>query len=61
MRSDPQCVRRRLKQPWPDFMTFYATSATSAAWIVPKKYTERVESTGLARGQPQAIAGPIAH
>jgi hypothetical protein len=26
-----------------------------------KEYTERVESMGLARGQPQSIAGPIAH
>ena len=34
---DPQRVRFRLKQPWPDFMTFYATPATGAAWIVPKK------------------------
>src|SRR5881296_958762 len=39
---DAQRVRFRLKQPWPDFMTFYATPATSAAWIVPKKYMERV-------------------
>jgi peptide/nickel transport system substrate-binding protein len=29
-------VRIRLKQPWPDFMTFYAM-ATGAGWIVPKK------------------------
>src|SRR5437870_4710556 len=39
---DPQRVRFRMKQPWPDLMTFYATPATSAAWIVPKKYVERV-------------------
>jgi len=39
---DPHRVRFRLKQPWPDFMTFYATPATGAAWIVPKGYTERV-------------------
>src|SRR5437879_11740599 len=39
---DPQRIRFRMKQPWPDFMTFYATPATSAAWIVPKKYMERV-------------------
>src|SRR5215472_6164655 len=38
----PQRVRFRLKQPWPDFMTFYATPATGAAWIVPKKYVEKV-------------------
>src|SRR5437870_13417656 len=31
---DPQRVRIRLKQPWPDFMTFYATPATGAAWVV---------------------------
>src|SRR5258705_3755257 len=44
---DPQRVRFRLKQPWPDFMTFYATPATSAAWIVPKKYMERVGDDGF--------------
>jgi len=35
-------VRFRLKQPWPDFMTFYGTLATGAGWVVPKKYVERV-------------------
>jgi len=44
---DPQRVRFRMKQPWPDFMTFYATPATSAAWIVPKKYMERVGDDGF--------------
>jgi peptide/nickel transport system substrate-binding protein len=39
---EPLRVRFRLKQPWPDFMTFYATPATGAAWIVPKKYVEKV-------------------
>ena len=39
---DPLRVRFRLKEPWPDFMTFYGTSATGAGWIVPKKYVERV-------------------
>jgi peptide/nickel transport system substrate-binding protein len=34
-------VRFRLKEPWPDFLTFY-TSATGAAWIVPKKYVEKI-------------------
>jgi len=33
---DPGRVRFQLKEPWPDFMTFYGTSATGAAWIVPK-------------------------
>src|SRR5262245_45586697 len=40
-------VRFRMKQPWPDFMTFYATPATGAAWIVPKAYTERVGEAGF--------------
>jgi peptide/nickel transport system substrate-binding protein len=38
-------VRIRLKQPWPDFMTFYS-SATGAGWIVPKKYVEKVGDEG---------------
>jgi peptide/nickel transport system substrate-binding protein len=44
---DPQHVRFRMKQPWADFMTFYATPATGAAWIVPKKYLERVGDDGF--------------
>jgi peptide/nickel transport system substrate-binding protein len=44
---DPHRVRIRLKQPWPDFMTFYATPATGAAWIVPRKYVERVGEDGF--------------
>ena len=44
---DPLRVRFVLKQPWPDFMTFYATPATGAAWIVPKKYVERVGEDGF--------------
>src|SRR6266542_5402479 len=43
---DPHRVRFRLKQPWPDFMTFYGTPATGAAWIVPKKYVEKVGDEG---------------
>jgi peptide/nickel transport system substrate-binding protein len=44
---DPGRVRFRLKQPWPDFMTFYATPATGAAWIVPRKYVEKVGEDGF--------------
>src|SRR5262252_8511157 len=44
---DAQHVRFRMKQPWPDFMTFYATPATGAAWIVPRKYVERVGDDGF--------------
>jgi peptide/nickel transport system substrate-binding protein len=44
---DPYRVRFRLKDPWPDFMTFYGTPATGAAWIVPKKYVEKVGDDGF--------------
>src|SRR6266480_1886367 len=44
---DPGRVRFQLKEPWPDFMTFYGTSASGAAWIVPKKYVEKVGDDGF--------------
>jgi peptide/nickel transport system substrate-binding protein len=43
---DPQHVRFRLKEPWPDFLTFYG-SATGAGWVVPKKYVEKVGDEGF--------------
>ncbi len=43
---DPQHVRFKLKEPWPDFLTFYS-SASGAGWIVPKKYVEQVGDDGL--------------
>ena len=39
-------VRFVLKEPWPDFMTFYGTSATGSGWIVPKAYVEKVGDDG---------------
>jgi len=45
---DPTHVRIRLKQPWPDFITFYSI-ATGAGWIVPKKYVEKVGDEGFKR------------
>ena len=39
---DPITVRYRMKKPWPDFMTFFGTTATGAGWVLPKKYLERV-------------------
>jgi peptide/nickel transport system substrate-binding protein len=42
----PLQVRFRLKNPWPDFMTFY-TAASGAGWIVPKKYVEKVGDDGF--------------
>ena len=38
----PTQVRFVLKEPWADFMTFYGTTASGAAWIVPKKYVQQV-------------------
>jgi peptide/nickel transport system substrate-binding protein len=43
----PHRVRFHLHEPWPDFMTFYGTYATSAAWIAPKKYMEQVGPDGF--------------
>src|SRR5215470_17642908 len=44
---DPQRLRIRLKDAWPDFLTFYATPATGAAWVVPRKYVEKVGDDGF--------------
>jgi len=46
---DPHRVRFVLHAPWPDFMAFYASPATGAAWIVPKKYLEKVGEDGFTR------------
>ncbi len=45
--SDARRVRFRLKQPWPDFMTYYGSLATGAGWVVPKKYVEKVGDDGF--------------
>src|SRR5438094_786789 len=46
-RVEPYRVRFHLREPWPDFMTFYGTLATAAGWIVPKNYIERVGDDGF--------------
>jgi peptide/nickel transport system substrate-binding protein len=43
---DAQHVRFRLKEPWPDFLTFYA-GVSGAAWIVPRKYVTQVGDDGF--------------
>jgi peptide/nickel transport system substrate-binding protein len=43
----PTQVRFVLNEPWPDFMTFYGTTASGAGWIVPKKYVEKVGDDGF--------------
>ena len=44
---DPLVVRFHLKEPWPDFMTFYGTTASAAGIIVPKKYLAQVGDDGF--------------
>jgi len=44
---DRHRVRFQLGEPWPDFLTYYGTLATSAAWIAPKKYMEQVGVEGF--------------
>jgi len=55
---DARRVRFVLREPWPDFITFYGTTATSAGWIVPKKYVESVGDDGFKRAP--IGAGPYA-
>ena len=43
----PQVVRFHLKEPWPDFMTFFGTTATAAGIVVPKKYVTQVGDEGF--------------
>jgi peptide/nickel transport system substrate-binding protein len=43
----PHRVRFHLTQAWPDFLAFYATPATGAAWVVSKKYVEQVGDDGF--------------
>ena len=43
---DARHVTFRLKEPWPDFLLFYATM-TGAGWVVPKKYLEKVGEEGF--------------
>ena len=44
--ADPRHVTFKLKNPWPDFLTFYAAT-TGAGWVVPKKYVEKVGDDGF--------------
>ena len=53
---DPLTIRFHLKEPWPDFMTFYGTTATAAGLVVPKRYVTQVGDEGFKR-QPVG-AGP---
>jgi peptide/nickel transport system substrate-binding protein len=43
----PLVVRFHLKEAWPDFMTFYGTTASAAGIVVPKKYMTQVGDDGF--------------
>ena len=60
--ADPLTVRFLLKEPWPDFMTYYGSTATAAGIVVPRKYLTQVGDEGF-RKHPIG-AGPyrfVAH
>src|SRR5262245_27348168 len=44
---DPLTVRFNLLEPWPDFMTYYGSTATAAGLVVPKKYVTQVGDEGF--------------
>jgi peptide/nickel transport system substrate-binding protein len=44
---DPQVVRFHLRDAWPDFMTFFGTTATAASIVVPKRYLTQVGDDGF--------------
>jgi len=44
---DARRIQFHLKDPWSDFITFYGTTASTAGWIVPKKYVEQVGEEGF--------------
>jgi peptide/nickel transport system substrate-binding protein len=46
---DTHRLRFVLHAPWPDFLTFYAGTATGASWVVPKTYVEHVGDDGFKR------------
>jgi peptide/nickel transport system substrate-binding protein len=44
---DARTIRFHLHAPWPDFMTFYGTTATAAGIVVPKQYLQQVGDDGF--------------
>ncbi len=44
---NPLTVRFHLNAPWPDFMTFYGTTATAAGLVVPMKYVQQAGDDGF--------------
>jgi len=53
---DGNVIRFHLKEPWPDFLTFYGTTATASGIVLPRKYYEQAGADGF-RARPIG-AGP---
>jgi len=43
---NPYLVRINFKEPFPDFLDYLLPGATTMAWVVPKKYVEKVGEAG---------------
>src|SRR5207245_11112231 len=48
---DQTRIRFRLKEPWPDFMTYYGSLATGAGWVVARKYLDEVGDDGFKKAR----------
>jgi len=46
---DDYTVRFHFTSPWSDFLTFYGSQASAAAYVIPKKYFEQVGEMGFFR------------
>jgi peptide/nickel transport system substrate-binding protein len=44
---NPRVIRFHLKEIWPDFMTYYGSTATAAGLVVPKNYIGKVGDGGF--------------
>jgi peptide/nickel transport system substrate-binding protein len=46
---DAHRLRFVLQTPWPDFLTVYSALASTAGWVLPKRYLEQVGDEGFMR------------
>ena len=46
---NPNLVRFHFKEPFPDFLEILLPGSTTVAWVVPKKYVEKVGDAGFKR------------
>ena len=46
---DPRVIRFHMKEVWPDFMTFYGSTASAVGLVLPKGYIEKVGDAGFTK------------